>query len=371
MDKVFEDKASIHVMDTDTLRRALEEAGLTEYQVATYLAVLELGSAPAVKVAERSSVPTAQIYDSVRSLESEGYVETIERDKLYVRARRPQAIQDYLKDKSDLFAAAAEEIETRWEEPDAEEYLVNVLKRPESVINRAISAIETADVSVEIAGRMEHYEALSQVVREATDRGIITRMAISGDKEELLNLDPAALQIRWRELPTPFLTIVDRRKAFFAPAQHHGEPYGVVINDDSLSLIMHWYHLTSMWLPCQVVHRARDQPPTYISIEEFIQDVSELWHNGAEFTVTIYGTRDGESELTEVTGFLRDIRVGTGGQAPPDPRIEDLSGVCAIEIENDEGRISVGGWGAFIEDVEAHVIKVLDISLPLQSELHK
>lgn len=56
-----------------------------------------MGVAPAIEVGRESSVPVSQVYDVLRTLESKGYVETIERAKLYVRPRDPSrlALSDF------------------------------------------------------------------------------------------------------------------------------------------------------------------------------------------------------------------------------------------------------------------------------------
>ncbi|WP_049926901.1 TrmB family transcriptional regulator [Halopiger goleimassiliensis] len=351
-------------MDTNTLRRALGESGLTEYEIDAYLTLLEVGSAPVVTVAERSSVPAPQIYETVRSLEDRGFVETIERDKLHARAREPVEAIGQLREKSQMLADAADEIEDRWERPDPQEYRVNVLKRRESLIENARDAIADAEVSVEVAATPEQLEQLQPALREATDRGVMTWLTLCGDGRSIDPSTTGVLQVRWRNLPGPFLAVVDRRRAFFAPAVHHGEPYGIVINDDILTLVLHWFYLTLMWLPCERRYADPDQPPTYISIEGFIIDVVSLWHDGATIDVRVLGQDPQSGEYTEVRGELTYIAAAEGRPPSRDPTVTELSGYATLVVDAGDREYTIGGWGAVYEDVEAEIITVEGIELP-------
>ncbi|SDR03629.1 TrmB family transcriptional regulator [Natronobacterium texcoconense] len=351
-------------MDTDTLRRALEESGLTEYEVDAYLTLLEVGSSSVVGIAERSSVPAPQIYDTVRALEERGFVETIERDKLHARAREPVEIIDELREKSQMLADAADEVEERWERPDEQDFRVNVLKRRESLVNNAREAIENANVSVEVAATPAQLEQLQPALRDATDRGVKTWVTLCGDGESVDAGDVGVLQVRWRKLPGPFIAIVDRRRAFFAPATHHGEPYGIVINDDILTLVLHWFYLTLIWLPSERRYVDADRLPTYVSIEGFILDVAPLWYDGATIDVRVLGQDPETGEYTEVQGELTYIAAEGGTVPSRNPTVTELSGYATLVVDDDGRQYSIGGWGAVFEDVEAEIIAIEGIEFP-------
>ncbi len=60
---------------TDKTRRALKEIGLTDYEVATYIALLEDGPCTASQASKGAQVPYSKIYDVLASLETKGWVE--------------------------------------------------------------------------------------------------------------------------------------------------------------------------------------------------------------------------------------------------------------------------------------------------------
>ncbi len=60
---------------TDKTRRALKEIGLTDYEIATYIALLEDGPCTASQASKSAKVPYSKIYDVLVSLETKGWVE--------------------------------------------------------------------------------------------------------------------------------------------------------------------------------------------------------------------------------------------------------------------------------------------------------
>jgi len=60
---------------TDRTKRALKEIGLTEYEIAVYLSLLENGPSTASQASKDAGVPYSKIYDVLTSLEAKGWVE--------------------------------------------------------------------------------------------------------------------------------------------------------------------------------------------------------------------------------------------------------------------------------------------------------
>lgn len=352
-------------MDTETLRQALEEAGLTGQQSDTYLTLLELGPSPVVEITQRSSVSSSRIYDIVRQLEEMGFVETIDQDRLHARPREPIDVLERLRSKSEMLADAASEIEDRWEQPDPRESRISVLKQQESVLRSAGDAIAEADVSVELAVTPEQLRELQPMIETAAvEHGVMVQVSVYDVGDDDVPFPEGALEVRWNPLPGPFLAIVDRRHAFFSPNVHSDEPYGITIGDEILSFILHWYFLTCLWATNETIYVDSDQSPTYVSIEEFVHDAGPLVRDGATVTLQTIGHDIETGELTEVTGELLEV-TGDGLADPTNnPSYTDLSGYLTLLIETDDGLRSIGGWGAVIEDVEAQIIRITGLELP-------
>jgi sugar-specific transcriptional regulator TrmB len=344
-------------MDTDRLHDALTRAGLTEYQAAVYLAVLEMGSGPVVDVAERTDVPGSQVYEVVRTLEDRGFVETIDRDRLHARAMEPVDVLAELRETGQLLTDAAEEIERRWERPDPEQHRVSVVTRRATVIERARDAVADADVAVEIAMTADQFRAIRSTLEAAARRGIVVHVAINGPLDGVdEELDGSAItEVRHSETPGSLLAIVDRTESFVSPNYHHDEEYGVLVDDQILSFMMHWTFLTCGWVPWETVHETADVEATYISIEECVRELAALWHDGAAIEVTVVGSDTDTGEHVELEGELVWMLTD---ETPParEPRYEHLGGNVTLVVDTG------GGWGAVYEDVEADVVTVDEVS---------
>jgi len=60
---------------SDRVRRSLQEFGLTDYEIRSYIGLLEIGPATASQLSEVSSVPYSKIYEVLGSLEKKGWIE--------------------------------------------------------------------------------------------------------------------------------------------------------------------------------------------------------------------------------------------------------------------------------------------------------
>ena len=61
---------------TEKTRRALKDFGLTEYEVKSYVALVESGPMPASELSRAAGVPYSKIYEILGNLERKGWVET-------------------------------------------------------------------------------------------------------------------------------------------------------------------------------------------------------------------------------------------------------------------------------------------------------
>jgi len=356
-------------METEQLYEALTRAGLTEYQAEVYLAVLDLGEGPVVDVAERTDVPASQVYEVVRSLEDEGFVETIDRDRLHARAVEPAEVMAELRQTGELLASAADEIEERWERPTPEQHRVSVVKRKATVLDRARDAVADAEVAAELAVTADQFREIRPTLEAAADRGVVLHVAINGPLDGLVDeLDDSRItEIRHSETPGSLLVIVDRHQSFVSPNYHHDDEYGVLVDDQILSFMMHWTFLTCGWVPWETVHAVEGVEATYISVEECVHEVAESWRDGAAIDVSIVGRDTDTGKQATVEGELAYI-LTDDEPASRDPRYEHLGGNVTLVVATDGEFTTVGGWGAVFEDVEAQVIRVDGVRYPDRDE---
>ena len=369
-------------METADLRRALEEAGLSQYQADAYTALLRLGSASVTEVSTACDVPTARIYDVLRDLEDRGYVETYDQESLQVRACNPKGVLEDLRRRASRLEDAAAEIEDRWEEPDIEDHRVSIVKRFQTVFDRAAHVISEAENEVQVAVTPEGYRELEPALESAHRSGALVKVSIHTGREEDSSALPdedrfegVATEVRHRRLPTPFLALVDRTLTCFSPHRASLNEYGVLVDDHTLSYVFHWYFRTCLWEVWPVVYDDRNvEPPlSYTDIRRFVREVQPLVDDGATVTARVDGYDTETGGAVTVEGIVCDLTY-VGEANDGDIPLTQLAGQVTVHIENvdvvdttpgsqirNRNSVTVGGWGAVIEDIEARRLTVTGI----------
>ncbi|KTG09058.1 hypothetical protein AUR64_14750 [Haloprofundus marisrubri] len=350
-------------MDTDQLRATLERTGLTQYEAEAYIATVELGSAPATEIADACGVPQARIYDVLRNLESEGYIETYQQGSLHARAHDPAAVVDDLQAYAETVTSAATEIRERWERPTVENHRVSVLKPLSSIFDRAREALEDAENELQATLTPAQFELFRPALSAAVDRGVVVKLTLtpeaSGGADDIdidsFDFAGVATEVRHRTLPTPFLVLADRTHVCFAPEAplHPNHEYGVLVNDYSLSRIFDAHFQTAFWETWEPVYSARDGtlPATYTNIRECIDDIYDEFQAGRDVTLTVFGQSRTGREKRELTGRVVDVNyVASDGDAGP--LLSSFVEAATLELDTGEEVVSVGGWGALVEDIE-------------------
>lgn len=348
-------------MNTKKLREGLQEAGLSEYQTEAYIALLELGSAPATDLANEADVPRSRIYDILRTLEEAGYVETYEQDTLRARAREPSAVSENLQERAETLSATAEEIKNRWQEVSVSGHRISVLKRVQTLIERAKSAIRQADNEIQLSVTPSQFEELAPALRTALADDVFITVSfntspklpaeVPSDEE----LNGAVTEARHRNLPAPFLVLVDRELTCYAPHMEPVDQYGVVFEDETITYVFHWYFSAALWEYWPVVYSTRDEslPAEYVDIRECIRDITPLLSDGATITVAVNGKRTESNERCDLRGEVVEVLTPNGETRDQQiPTLSSLAGQATLVIDTGEEEFGVGGWGAILEDIE-------------------
>jgi sugar-specific transcriptional regulator TrmB len=357
-------------MDADDLQRALTNAGLTQYEAEAYLTLVEYGQLPAVDVSGKSSIPTSQVYDTLRSLEEQGFVETIEGDRLHAEPKNPDEILSELRTRGSLLTDAAEELEDRWEEPEVDEHRVGVVKRPETVFEHVRTQLQEASVTAELAVTLDQLELLLPELEDAAERGVFVRVHLYTEpdlreKAATLGLANSALNIRVGTIPGPFLAIIDRHQTYFTPNTRADEDYGVLINDDILSFITHWYFVSCQWHLWEPLFQSGSHWAEFDSLEEFMRDVVPLFDEGAEIHITVRGNHiQNREDCVERGRLVEAFYPNRYTDRENSLSLEDLASYATIFLDNGDEVLAVGSWGAIYEDIEAHRIRIDSIEFP-------
>lgn len=353
-------------MESDQALAGLQDAGFSEYEAEAYLALLERGTSKAVDVARRTSLPVPRIYDVVKDLEQRGYVETLERDTLHVRATEPIDLIDDLHCRSERLARLADHVEEQWEQSPIDEHDVNVTKRAETAIDHARERIREAEDSVDIAASGTELVALEESLQAIADEDVVVRLSVyqEGDDDVLQReaVRSAATEIRERTFSAPLLAVVDSETTYYAPTTTMPDPFGVIVTGDIITLVFRWYFQTVLWTIWDTAYERGEGPSVYVNLEEFIVDAFPAFHEGAEIAVRVEGVDTHTGAARSVEGTLVDVRY-TGDDSRV-PEFIDLAGEAAIVLDGGDGTHSVGSWEAQAEDIAAYRIAVEEFREP-------
>jgi sugar-specific transcriptional regulator TrmB len=354
-------------MNTTELRQGLTDAGLSKYQSDAYIVLLELGSGKATEIAEAADIPKSRVYDILRNLEDKGYVETYEQDTLHARAQDPSEKLQEFQTRANRLADTAEEIRGRWQRAEVNGHRITVVKRPETVIERARSNIQNADNEIQLSATPKQFEQLIPALKKATDNDVFTRVSFNTSREQPTELPEEAVladtvtEARHRPLPAPFLVLVDRRTAGLTPHSRPIDQYGILVEDETLTYMFHWYFQAALWETWESLFVARDdtRPTEYVDLRECIMDITPLMNESATVRTTITGKEVTTGEQTEISGEIVDIHSSSWDQYPFLPT---LAGQAMLVVKTDGGReVGIGGWGAMLEDIEALRITIESI----------
>ncbi|QIO22911.1 TrmB family transcriptional regulator [Haloarcula sp. JP-L23] len=352
-------------MDDEELTSILEDAGLSPYQAEAYVTLLELGTASATDVAESCDVPDPRIYDVLRDLESKDYIETFQQDSLSARARNPDGVLEDLRSRSNKYLNAAETIEDRWNQPEISDHEVSIVKRFDTVLNRARELIGAAENQIQLGVAPAQFYELRPELRDAYERGVNIKLSICTEPDDevpdVADIEGACTEARHRDIPSPFLVLVDRTWTCFAPHRHSVNEYGVLVNDRSHTYLFHWFFLTCLWEIWDTLHTERtpETPTTYVDLRHAVRDIDPLLQEGASIKATVRGHETDTKAEVELTGYITDVDY-TGsslGQTEPVP-LAQLAGRISATLDVDGETYDIGGWGAVLEQIEIDEITV-------------
>jgi len=202
----------------------------------------------------------------------------------------------------------------------------------------------------------------------AHDRGVTVKLSLWTDDDRGALPDESELsgvctEARYRDIPSPFVVIVDRTSTSFAPNQGSTNEYGVLVSDRTYTFVFHWFFLTALWESWETVYteRTADSTRTYVDIRYCVRDLETLLNEGATVTVTVRGYETETNEPRAVEGVVTDVTYsGINGVRPATPAFTPLRARLAHRRYR-LGAVDVGGWGAVLEEMEAETITIDDV----------
>lgn len=355
-------------MNTEHLRETLQDAGLSQYQSDAYLSLLNIGTASATDIAEASSIPKSRIYDVLRDLEDEGFVETFEQDSLHARPVDPQEFLSELRERAQEFEETADEIETLWDRPSVGDHQITLVKRRETVLEAAAEGIREATDEVQLSVTPSQFDELRPVLHEAYGRGVVIKISLhEGDGSSALELDEedfgsVATEVRYRDLDAPFLALIDRTQTYFS-SHTPGNQFGLLVDNYTLTYVFHWYFQISLWEVWKPVYSAYDEstPREYVDVRECVRELDPLLSDGVEVTAKVTGFDRESNERREVSGRIAGIDYEGSSPSDDSPTLSEVAGKATLYLDTGDRVISVGSWGAIQEELEGREIQLLSV----------
>jgi sugar-specific transcriptional regulator TrmB len=354
--------------EADDLETVLVEAGFSGYEAEAYVGLLGLRDATVGELAQSCSVPRSRLYDVLRNLEDEGYIETYEQGTLRARIANVTPTVRELRDRSENLRDAAEELEDRWNRPRFQHTDISVFQTASAAVQGAVAQVEAADHAVQLCASGDEVVDLRDTLAGAIDAGVAVRIAISDEPEtavpaDLPDLFPSvATEVRRCETNMPFVALVDGSVAVFAIDNEWDGEYGLVVDDNTLTSILHWFFQLQLWEPWDTLYSASvGGPEVYVSVRQLIRDIEALRTEDEAVRVLVEGVDTHTSEVVEFEGEVVEV-IYTDIYRDHDVTFAQQFMQASLRIRTDSGReYTVGGYGAVLEDIRAIQITILDI----------
>lgn len=348
-------------MNLEEIEDILEDYGLSPYQANAFIAILQLRDASVSEINEVCSVPQPRIYDVLEALDSKGLIETYEKESLRARIYDISTLVNMMEEKADNLASAAVEIEEYWDKPPYSKHMFEIYEDFQQTIRHTKDAIRTSKRSVNISMAASEFLTVRSELKQANKRGVVVNVSLYLDQKsdtDISGLEPylkeTASEARHRKSSAPFLVLVDSHKSYFGVSRPQSG-YGMFIQDQALSTILYRYFQDTLWNGWEPIYEreAGEFPQEFSSIRTCVEQLLPYLEEGESFQVSIDGfeTSSGRKSQFEgqVVGVLPELGTGVS--------VESADQV-ALLVESDSRQYSVGGFGAFVEDIRATRIRV-------------
>ncbi|WP_396613902.1 TrmB family transcriptional regulator (plasmid) [Haloferax sp. S1W] len=339
--------------DETALRNELSVFGLSDTEIDTYLALLSLGEATTRTIADEAGVTQRAVYGIAERLERRGLVRVKDHaSPTTISASPPQEAMENLSARLESMIPSLEE---RFEQTTDGAPEIQMVKSRETALKRLRNALSKAETEALVAVPEHAYPEVEQELRDAVDRGVFTFLLL-GEVDDVdtsaHDFTGAADAVRYWDAALPVFCIVDNESALVGDPHilslpHSGDEAVSVSQGHLTSSILGTY-LSAYW-PASKIQYVADPaslPKTFDWFREAVfhaflhrKEGNNIWadvvtENGAEFS-----------------GKVSDVR-----QAFIEPASNDYTLETSITLETDDGEVSVGGPGAFIEEYRAKTV---------------
>ncbi|SNR25963.1 TrmB family transcriptional regulator sugar-binding domain-containing protein [Halorubrum vacuolatum] len=347
-------------MDDRTLSELLTGFGLSEKEVDTYLSLLEHGEAKASTIAAAAGVSKRYVYSVSESLAARGFVEVNDHAvPTTIRATPPEEVIERLRSDVEAMRPALEERFAQVE-PDVEQF--EVVKSRVTVLKRIRTLIEGADEELTLSLPAPLLEEFRDPLVAAVDRGVLVLLILSGAGDEAVeppDTEGVASVVRRWEAAMPTLLTADSAVGMVAPAEllqrANSDRQAIVFAQAQLAPVIAGSFLGNYWPVAVETWTAGPAtlPAEYVNFRHAAFQATVHRRAGTTLRATVGGRDTAANEPVEVTGEVSAVR-----QSLVEPTNNEFPVQHTIVIETEDGTVAVGGRGAFVEDVEADLVRL-------------
>lgn len=336
-----------------TLKEELSFFGLSDTEINTYLAVLGSGEATASDIAGDAGVTQRAVYNIAERLEDRGLVRVNSHaSPTTVRALPPSEAIENLSGRLESITPALERRFTETE-PQAPEILV--VKSKQTALKRLRRAITQAEHEIFVAVPEKVYPEIESELREAVERGLFVLLLLGDTDAEGVSPNRytgAATAVRWWGESLPFLYTADDRSSMIGDSGllsgAHTDEDAVSVDQENLTGSIVGLYLSGYWPAATelLVSEGCSLPRTFDWFRTATFNAIRHRQAGTPLVADIE-TEDG----TRVSGPVVEVR-----QALVEPATNDFTLENSLLVETDDGVVSIGGQGSFIEDYRAEKV---------------
>lgn len=337
-----------------TLIEKLQELGLTKREAEVYLTIWIKNGATVKELLDSLDVHQPQLYNIIQSLIRKGFVKaSAGRPRIYT-ATDIVSLIDVHKMKLDLLKETLKEefMKIRSRAEDEGPY-ISIVRSLEGVISGIIETINSAEIEIRAEMPYSIFREIKPYILSALQRGVNLYLLVYPGKEsfEEFHRFKNQVKIRTSELGNFLLVISDlsvavySKRRFFSPNKlpvSNSEVYGYEIQERDLLLRLLNIH-NNLWRKAKEViswkYNPEIYPKTFLEFSMVLDEIEALFKLGYIPIVTVEGRDVKEGFPVKLTGKARSV---------------NRSGIVSnFVLETGEGEVTVGGFDAEIEDIEA------------------
>ncbi|MFB6128276.1 MAG: TrmB family transcriptional regulator [Halorhabdus sp.] len=346
--------------DDSALARQLKHFGLSDTEIQTYLAVLENGEAKASTIADATGVSKRYVYSVCEELEDQGFVEVNDHVvPTKIRAKRPEEVVEILSNRLEEIEPA---LERRYSEAESRPQRFDVIKSQVTVLKRINEYIEGAERRVAVSTPQSALPKVREALADAVERGVLVLLLVTDTEPEpdafAEDDRPIASVVRSWNVPIPVMVAVDRELGIISSSEMmtvaNSDERAISLVQERIVPTLFGSFLANFWLSAdqQYVNEPASLPRTYDSFEHAVFQATLHLREGTDVTACVEATpNDGDADVETVTG-----RVVETNQGIVEPVTNEFPIEHTLVLATEDGRTTVGGHGAFLEEYAARTV---------------